>query len=169
MQRMLALVCSALLSVAIWLALDSAPVAVQAAAGPFTCQPVFYEVDSGQLVEVNPTGGAAVTIGPAQPTYNAMGYDTANNYLYAISTAAANLGHLLQIANDGSITDLTAILGAKVGPEEINAAFRSASESERLREWRTCGFCPLQHLVRDRPNGDTTDRHQGEHQRRSQW
>lgn len=115
MQRMLALVCSALLSVAIWLALDSAPVAVQAAAGPFTCQPVFYEVDSGQLVEVNPTGGAAVTIGPAQPTYNAMGYDTANNYLYAISTAAANLGHLLQIANDGSITDLGLPTGLPAG------------------------------------------------------
>ncbi|MGA3352851.1 MAG: type I glyceraldehyde-3-phosphate dehydrogenase [Acidimicrobiales bacterium] len=34
---------------------------------------------------------------------------------------------------DGSITDLTAILGAKVGPNEINEAFRVASESERLR------------------------------------
>ena len=34
---------------------------------------------------------------------------------------------------DGSITDLTAVLGAKVGAEEINEAFRVASETERLR------------------------------------
>jgi glyceraldehyde 3-phosphate dehydrogenase len=34
---------------------------------------------------------------------------------------------------DGSITDLTAVLGARVGPEEINEAFRVASETERLR------------------------------------
>ncbi|MGA8427104.1 MAG: Ig-like domain-containing protein [Candidatus Dormiibacterota bacterium] len=115
MQRSLALLGGALLSVAVWLAFWTAPVVVQAAAGPFTCQPVFYEVDSGQLVEVNPTGGASVTIGPAQPTYNAMGYDTANNYLYAISTAAANLGHLLQIADDGSITDLGLPTGLPAG------------------------------------------------------
>jgi glyceraldehyde 3-phosphate dehydrogenase len=34
---------------------------------------------------------------------------------------------------DGSITDLTVVLGAKVGAEEINEAFRAASETERLR------------------------------------
>jgi glyceraldehyde 3-phosphate dehydrogenase len=34
---------------------------------------------------------------------------------------------------DGSITDLTAVLGAKVNAEEINEAFRVASETERLR------------------------------------
>ena len=33
---------------------------------------------------------------------------------------------------DGSITDLTAILGAKVGAAEINEAFRAASEPDRL-------------------------------------
>jgi glyceraldehyde 3-phosphate dehydrogenase len=33
---------------------------------------------------------------------------------------------------DGSITDLTAILGAKVGAAEINEAFRAASETDRL-------------------------------------
>ena len=115
MQRGLALLYGSLLGAAVWLALWSAPVIVQAAAGPFSCEPVFYEVDSGQLVEVNPTGGATVTIGPTQPTYNAMGYDTANNYLYAISTAAANLGHLLQIADDGSVTDLGLPTGLAAG------------------------------------------------------
>jgi len=34
---------------------------------------------------------------------------------------------------DGSITDLTAVLGAKVSAEEINEAFRVASETKRLR------------------------------------
>jgi glyceraldehyde 3-phosphate dehydrogenase len=34
---------------------------------------------------------------------------------------------------DGSITDLTAVLGAKVGADQINEAFRVASETERLR------------------------------------
>jgi glyceraldehyde 3-phosphate dehydrogenase len=34
---------------------------------------------------------------------------------------------------DGSITDLTVVLGAKVGADEINEAFRVASETERLR------------------------------------
>ncbi|MGO8723847.1 MAG: type I glyceraldehyde-3-phosphate dehydrogenase, partial [Acidimicrobiales bacterium] len=34
---------------------------------------------------------------------------------------------------DGSITDLTVVLGAKVSPGEINEAFRVASETERLR------------------------------------
>ncbi len=34
---------------------------------------------------------------------------------------------------DGSITDLTAVLGAKASVDEINEAFRVASETERLR------------------------------------
>ncbi|HLN05444.1 MAG TPA: type I glyceraldehyde-3-phosphate dehydrogenase, partial [Acidimicrobiales bacterium] len=34
---------------------------------------------------------------------------------------------------DGSITDLTALLGARVAVDEINAAFRAASKTERLR------------------------------------
>jgi glyceraldehyde 3-phosphate dehydrogenase len=34
---------------------------------------------------------------------------------------------------DGSITDLVAILGAQVGPAEINEAFRAASESDRMK------------------------------------
>jgi glyceraldehyde 3-phosphate dehydrogenase len=34
---------------------------------------------------------------------------------------------------DGSITDLTAVLDAGVGAAEINEAFRGASETERLR------------------------------------
>ena len=34
---------------------------------------------------------------------------------------------------DGSITDLTVVLGAKVSAQEINEAFRVASETERLR------------------------------------
>jgi hypothetical protein len=77
-----------------------------AAAGPFTCVPGFYQVISGQLKQLDPVTGTYTNIGAAQPTYNAMGYDTLNNYLYALSTAGAASGDLLQIANDGSINNL---------------------------------------------------------------
>lgn len=43
-------------------------------------------------------------------------------------------GQALRVpVTDGSITDLTAVLGAQVKPDEINEAFRAASETERLR------------------------------------
>jgi hypothetical protein len=109
-RRSLALLCGALLTIAVWV-VASPPTTALAQAGPFTCAPVFYEVASGQLEVVNPTGGASVLIGPTQPTYNAMGYDTSNNYLYAMSTATATLGDLLQIASDGSVTNLGLPLG----------------------------------------------------------
>ncbi|MGD0194739.1 MAG: hypothetical protein ABSC35_07760, partial [Candidatus Dormibacteria bacterium] len=79
-----------------------------AAPGPFVCAPGFYQVSFGQLKELNPVTGTYVNIGtvdPTYPTYNAMGYDTLNNYLYALSTSAGTQGDLLRIADDGSITD----------------------------------------------------------------
>jgi hypothetical protein len=95
----------ALLITSVW-ATAAPPATALAAAGPFTCEPVFYEVDTGQLSILNPTGGAPILIGTQQPNYNAMGYDTSNNYLYAISTATGTMGDLLQIADDGSTTNL---------------------------------------------------------------
>lgn len=108
MRRSLALLCGALLTMAVWVVASPRTTAL-AQAGPFTCEPVFYEVVSGQLEVLNPTGGASVLIGPTQPTYNAMGYDTSDNYLYAMSTAT--LGDLLQIASDGSVTNLGLPIG----------------------------------------------------------
>lgn len=61
---------------------------------------------SGQLNLLNPVTATYTQIGTAQPSYNAMGYNVLDNYLYAMSTASGNLGDLLRIANDGSITDL---------------------------------------------------------------
>ena len=73
------------------------------------CAPGFYQVISGQLKQLNPVTGTYTDIGTVNPTYstyNAMGYDTLDNYLYALSTSAGTQGDLLQIADDGSITDL---------------------------------------------------------------
>ena len=44
---------------------------------------------SGQLKLLNPVTGAYTNIGTVQPSYNAMGYNVADNYLYAMSTASA--------------------------------------------------------------------------------
>jgi hypothetical protein len=46
--------------------------------------------------------------------YNALGYDAANKYLYAVSTPSSKkypAGHLLKIANNGTVEDLGAITG----------------------------------------------------------
>jgi len=77
-----------------------------AAPGPFTCQPVFYQVDSGQLGVVNPVTGVTTPIGVQNDWYNGIGYNTADNYIYGFGTGQSNMAHLLKIANDGSITDL---------------------------------------------------------------
>ena len=90
----------------------------QAAGGPFTCSPGFYQVLSGQLNELNPVTGVYTPIGSTYTdTYNAMGYDTLNNYLYAFDTGT-NKSHLLKIANDGSVTDLGTPTGfpSSLGP-----------------------------------------------------
>jgi len=89
-----------------------------ASGGPFTCSPGFYQVLSGQLNELNPVTGVYTPIGSTYAdSYNAMGYDTLNNYLYAFDTGA-NKSHLLKIANDGSVTDLGTPTGfpSSLGP-----------------------------------------------------
>jgi glyceraldehyde 3-phosphate dehydrogenase len=43
-------------------------------------------------------------------------------------------GQALRVpVTDGSITDLTVVLGVKVGVDGINEAFKASSETERLR------------------------------------
>ena len=87
-------------------AVSTPAISASAAAGPFTCAPGFYQVISGQLNLLNPVTATYTQIGTAQPSYNAMGYNVVNNYLYAMSTASGTAGDLLRIANDGSVTDL---------------------------------------------------------------
>ena len=77
--------------------------------GPFTCEPGFYQVISGQLKELNPVTDTYTAIGATySTTYNAMGYNVRDDYLYAMGTgsAATDEGHLLRIAANGSVTDL---------------------------------------------------------------
>jgi hypothetical protein len=83
------------------------PASAAPPSGPFTCEPGFYQVISGQLKELNPVTDTYTDIGPTySTTYNAMGYDVLDNYLYAMGTGTTNLGHLLRIASDGTVTDL---------------------------------------------------------------
>jgi hypothetical protein len=91
----------------------SAP--VRAAGGGFTCSPGFYQVIAGQLKLLNPVTATYTNIGPAQPQYNAMGYNVADNFLYALSTNSGTQGDLLQIASDGSVTDLGLPTGLPAG------------------------------------------------------
>ena len=84
------------------------PVAAAPPSGPpFTCEPGFYQVISGQLKELNPVTGAYTNIGSTySTTYNAMGYDVLDNYLYAMGTGGSDQGDLLRIASDGAVSDL---------------------------------------------------------------
>ena len=96
--------CAVLLSGAFAASMPTAT--TEAAAGPFTCAPGFYQVIAGQLKLLNPVTATYTSIGSAQPQYNAMGYNVLDNYLYALSTNGGTQGDLLRIADDGSVTDL---------------------------------------------------------------
>jgi hypothetical protein len=112
-RPLLTLVSAALLSGAFAVSTSGAP--ASAAAGPFTCAPGFYQVIAGQLKLLNPVTATYTNIGPAQPQYNAMGYNVLDNYLYALSTNGGTQGDLLRIANDGSVTNLGLPAGLPAG------------------------------------------------------
>ncbi|HWE57161.1 MAG TPA: Ig-like domain-containing protein [Acidimicrobiales bacterium] len=79
-----------------------------ATASSFTCQPGFYQVISGQLKLLNPLTGIYTNIGSVNSgytSYNAMGYDVQDNYIYAISTSTSP-GSVLKVAGDGTVTNL---------------------------------------------------------------
>jgi VCBS repeat-containing protein len=74
--------------------------------GPFTCSSDFYQEIDGQLKLLNPVSGQYTNIGSqASFDYNAIGYDTQNNYIYGIEEGGSN-GDLIKVANDGSTTNL---------------------------------------------------------------
>jgi Bacterial Ig domain len=86
-----------------------------AAGGPFTCSPGFFQVLSGQLNKLNPVTGTYTPIGATYvDTYNAMGYNPLDNFLYAMDTSG-HPGDLLKIASDGSVTDLGLPTGVPAG------------------------------------------------------
>jgi hypothetical protein len=70
-----------------------------AAAGPFTCTSDFYQVSAGAIYKYS-VATNTYTVMPGSTTVanlNNMGYNTADNYLYAVSGST-----LYKIANDGS-------------------------------------------------------------------
>jgi len=76
------------------------------ATGPLNCSLDFYQVDAGQLYLVNSTTGLSTIVGPRHsPGYNAMGYNTVDGYLYAISVVAKR-PHVLKIGASGVPTNL---------------------------------------------------------------
>lgn len=108
--------CTALVAIALVAAVVVVPSTPAAAAGgPFSCQPGLYQVISGQLKLLNPITGVYTDIGSTGPTYNAMGYNVLDDYLYAMGTqAGVNQSRLLRIASDGSTTDLGVPTGLPV-------------------------------------------------------
>lgn len=87
-----------------------------AAGNPFTCSSDFYQVISGQLTSLNPVTGTYSNIGTMQPdSYNAIGYNVQDNYIYGFKTVitdgVGSVGDLVRIASDGSLTDLGAVSG----------------------------------------------------------
>jgi uncharacterized repeat protein (TIGR01451 family) len=70
---------------------------------------------SGGAITFTPVGGAVSGL-----TYNAIGYDTCNNFIYGVQTSTANgqsIGAVIQIAGDGSIT----YPGINVGTANVGA------------------------------------------------
>jgi outer membrane protein OmpA-like peptidoglycan-associated protein len=81
-----------------------------AAAGAFSCTPSFYQISgysSGGLYNYDVSGNSFTRIGSGSVAgINGLGYDTANNYLYAVAGST-----LYQINNDGQYTSLGAVSG----------------------------------------------------------
>ena len=70
---------------------------------------------SGGAITFTPVGGTITNL-----TYNAIGYDTCNNFIYGVQTSATpspGIGSVIQIAGDGSIT----YPGITVGSANVGA------------------------------------------------
>jgi hypothetical protein len=78
-----------------------------AATNSFTCSSNFYQVISGQLKTLDPLTGTYTNIGSnAGFTYNGIGYNVLDNYIYGIATSGAHNGDLYRIDSGGVATDL---------------------------------------------------------------
>ena len=77
------------------------------ASSPFACRPGFYQVISGQLNILNPLTGQYSPIGNATAgTYNAIGYNPNDNYIYGWGTGGTILGQLIRVDSSGVVTAL---------------------------------------------------------------
>ncbi len=73
-------------------------VATPALAGPFMCTGDVYQVQSGQLRVFDPTISSYVNIGPQNGSYNAAGFNAADNFGYAMQG-----DNIIRIHGDGTI------------------------------------------------------------------
>jgi uncharacterized repeat protein (TIGR01451 family) len=86
---------------------------------------VFIAQGSPTQLEAATQSGGAITFTPVGGTvsgltYNAIGYDACNNFIYGVQTSTANgqsIGAVIQIAGDGSIT----YPGINVGTANVGA------------------------------------------------
>lgn len=76
------------------------------ATSPFSCQPGFYQVISGQLNILNPLTGVYTPIGSQGDTYNAIGFNPVDNYIYGWGTSGAISGQIIRVSSDGSLTTM---------------------------------------------------------------
>ena len=75
-------------------------------AAAFECNPAFYQVIDKDLKVLSPSGNYTL-IGTSQDTYNAMGWNVNDNYLYALGHRKSTWKyHLLKIGDDGVAQDL---------------------------------------------------------------
>ena len=119
----------ALLSAILALALLGFVGPASAATVPFNpAQPtVFIAQGSPTQLDKATQSGGAITFTPvggtvAGLTYNAIGYDTCNNFIYGVQTSATatqSVGAIIQVASDGSIT----YPGINVGAADNAGAF----------------------------------------------
>ncbi|MEL7189055.1 MAG: Ig-like domain-containing protein [Pseudomonadota bacterium] len=90
--------------------LGAAVAAAPSLAMPFTCTGEVYQVQSGQLRVFDPTISAYVDIGPQNGSYNAAGFNSADNFGYAMQG-----DNVIRINGDGTIqnvfTDVTVFDG----------------------------------------------------------
>ncbi|WP_159439339.1 lectin-like domain-containing protein, partial [Tenacibaculum agarivorans] len=74
---------------------------------PFSCPSDFYQVINGELRPYNPANGTYGTAISILEVYNAGGYNTTDDYLYAIIEVGQPLaGHLIRIDSNGDFDDL---------------------------------------------------------------
>lgn len=76
------------------------------ATGPFNCQPGFYQVISGQLKILNPLTGVYSDIGSTGATYNAIGYNPNDDFIYGWGTGGSIIGQLIKVDSAGVVTPL---------------------------------------------------------------
>ncbi len=73
---------------------------------PFPCDATLYQVISGQLNRFDPVTSTYVTVGPTNPKYNAIGYNSEDNFIYGIDNGSSRL---VRVDADGTLSVMGAI------------------------------------------------------------